>query len=149
LYGHGASGHGTTLEGSTDAMGTVRLTVATRRMYKLLVAHPQFPATIVERVDSEDKIRLTLPRTDNVGSVVIHSTGYIPGVVGRLSPILDTSGRRYLYADNVAIDGAKPQPAAFEINTPIELEDANGTVVYVTFKHIEARTSLLQYSRRS
>src|ERR1700730_1996566 len=48
---------------------------------------------------------IVLPRTDNVGSMVIDSTGYIPGLAGRLTPILDSINRTYLYADNIAIDG--------------------------------------------
>jgi hypothetical protein len=141
--------NGTTIEGLTGADGKAALMFATRRAFKLLVAHPSYPAAVVERVDPVDGVAVTLPRTDNVGSVVMHSIGYIPGLSGRLNPILDTSGRRYLYADNIAIDGGKPQPASFDINEPIELEDANGVVVYATVKYIASRVALLQYSRRT
>ena len=78
----------------------------------------------------------------------MHSTGYIPGLKGRLNPILDTSSRNYMYADNIAIDGGKVQPATFAINQPIELEDAEGTVVYATIKYIAARVALVQFTRR-
>jgi hypothetical protein len=79
----------------------------------------------------------------------MHSTGYVPGLVGRLNPIRDSGGRTYLYADNIAIDGGEDQPAKFAINIPIELEDADGTVVYVTVKHIAGRVALLQFTRRT
>lgn len=141
--------NGTTLEGRTDADGRCELTILTRRPYRLLVAHPEYPASIIDRVDAGEGARLKLPRMENVGSVVIHSTGYIPGLAGRLNPILDTANRTYLYADNIAIDGGKGQPATFEINVPIELEDANGFIVFATVKHIDGRTALLQYTRRS
>lgn len=140
--------NGTTIEGQTNADGKAALTFSTRRAFKLLVAHPLYPAVVLERVDPIDGVAVSLPRTDNVGSVVMHSTGYIPGFNGYLNPILDTSGRRYLYADNIAIDGGKPQPILFAINEPIELEDANGVVVYATVKHIASRVALLHYSRR-
>lgn len=67
--------NGTTLEALTDEKGLAAVKVATRRAYRLLVAHPQFPATIVERVDPAEELRVTLPRSDNIGSVVFHSTG--------------------------------------------------------------------------
>jgi hypothetical protein len=137
----------TTLKGNTGAEGTTLLSVQTRRNYRLLVGHPEFPAAIVERVDPTDSIEVILPRTDNLGSLVIESTGYIPGLAGRLSPILDTSERTYLYADNIAINGGALQPVAFRVNEPFELEDANGVVTFVTVRLIAGRTSLLQYLR--
>jgi hypothetical protein len=140
--------NGTTIDGKTDNSGRCGLDVKTRRIYRLLVAHPAFPAAIVDRIDPSDRARVTLPRTDNVGSVIMHSTGHIPGLKGRLNPILDTSHRTYLYADNIAINGGEGQPATFIINEPIELEDADGAVVYVTVRHIAADVALLQFTRR-
>ena len=90
-----------------------------------------------------------LPRTENIGSVVIESTGYIPGLNGRLNPILDTFSRTYLYADNIAIDSGKAQPVAFGVDAPFELEDANGKIVIAIVKHIRGQIALLQYTRCS
>jgi hypothetical protein len=139
--------NGTTLTATTGVDGTAPISVQTRRNYRLLVAHPEFPAAIVQWVDPADAIEVVLDRTDNVGSLVIDSTGYIPGLAGRLNPILDTSNRTYLYADNIAINGGAAQPACFEVNEPFELEDANGMVTFVTVRLIAGRTSLLQYLR--
>lgn len=66
----------------------------------------------------------------------MRGTGYIPGLKGRLNPILDSSNRTYLYADNIAIDGGKGQPVGFNVNVPFELEDADGTVVYAAVKYL-------------
>ena len=73
------------------------------------------------------------------------STGYIPGLSGRLNPILDTSNRTYLYADNIAIEGGKNQPVTFKVNEPFELEDADGIVMQVRVLHIQGRTTLLEF----
>jgi hypothetical protein len=140
--------NGTTLEGRTDASGSCTLTIKTRRNYRLLISHPEYPAAVLDQVDPAEGVRVELPRTENIGSVVIHSTGYIPGLNGRLNPILDTSNRLYLYADNVAINGGELQPASFKIDEPIELEDADGTIVFATIRHIAGRVSLLQFTRR-
>ena len=139
--------NGTTIQSTTNEDGNTKIVVATRRAYTLLVANALFPAVVIELVDPAQQVHVELPRTENVGSVLIETTGYIPGFAGRLSPIFDTFGRRYLYANNIAINGGKQQPVNFEINDPIELEDANGLIIYATIKYIAAQISLIQYSR--
>lgn len=139
--------NGTTLKGKTDKNGRCTLAVKTRRIFRALVAHPTFPAALIDKVDPSDGARVTLPRTENVGSVIMYSTGHIPGLNGRLNPTRNTSNRTYLYADNIAIDGGMAQPANFSINQPIELEDADGTVVYAAVKHIAGRVILMQFTR--
>ena len=140
--------NGTTVEGLTRADGRCVLTIQTRRFYTLLLSHSEYPAAIIERVDPAEGASVTLMRTENIGSVVVHSSGRIPGLTGRLNPILDTSGRTYLYANNIAVNGGEPQPVTFRVNVPIELEDANGVVVFATVKHIASRVTLLQFIRR-
>lgn len=140
--------NGTTIKAKTGTDGLADIQITTRRIYRLLVAHPEFPAAIIERVDPAGELRVTLPRSDNIGSTVFDSTGYIPGLHGRLNPIRDTNRRLYLYADNIAVDGGKAQPASFSINKPITLEDSRGVIVFATIKHIEGRVSLVQYTRR-
>jgi hypothetical protein len=135
----------TTKQTTTDTEGCAVLTIPTRRLYQLLVAHPDYPGAVVRSWDPKDDVTATLFVTENTGSVLGTSTGHIPGLEGRLNPILDTHNRMYLYADNIAIDGGKQQPVAFEVNVPIELEDCNGVVMQVRVLHIQGRTSLLQF----
>ena len=118
-------------------------------IYRLLVSHLQHPAAMVESMDPAEGAYVVIPRTENVGSLLIYGTGYIPDLEGRLNPILDTHGHAYLYADNIAINGGKEQPATFKVDVPIEPEDANGTIVFATVKHIQGQVTLLQYTRRS
>jgi hypothetical protein len=140
--------NGTTLTGISDKDGRCSIEVKTRRTFRLLIAHPAFPAAIIDKVNPSDSARVALARTKNVGSGIIHDTGLVPGLKGRLNPILDASNRTYLYADNIAIDDGKAQPATFAINQPMKLEDADGTIVYLTIKHISARVTLVQFTRR-
>ena len=88
-----------------------------------------------------------MPHSRDTGSVVVHSTGYIPGLNGRLNPILDRQNRRYLYADNIAVDGGKTQPVPFEVDRSFELEDAQAARFQVTVKLISGRTALLEYRK--
>lgn len=140
--------NGTTIDGHSNLEGLATLQIQTRRQYTLLIGHAAFPASMVAKVDPARSLNITLPRTDNVGSLIMHRTGHIPGLSGRLNPIRDTSNRAYLYADNIAINGGQAQPAPFAINAPFELEDANGTIVIAVVKHIQSRVALLQYTRR-
>lgn len=137
----------TTKSGQTDANGKVILTIPTRRKYQLLVAHPDFPAALISSWDPAENIQISLAVTENTGSVICHGTGYIPGLEGRLNPILDTSNRTYLYADNIAINNGESQPATFKVDEPFELEDSNGVVMQVRVIYIKGRTSLIQFVR--
>lgn len=137
----------TTKTGKTDSSGVAILTIPVRRSYQLLVAHPDFPGAVIPSWDPAEDIQVSLAPTEDTGSVVCHSTGYIPGLEGRLNPILDTSNRTYLYADNIAINGGENQPTTFKVNHPFELEDCNGVVMQVRVLHIQGHTSLIQFVR--
>jgi len=139
--------NGTVVNASTGAEGVAFFNLKVRRPSTLLASHPTFPAALYQNVDPSGSLTVVLPRTENVGSVTMDSTGYIPGLKGRLNPILDTSNRTYLYADNIAIKGGIGQPATFKVNDPLELEDADGVIVFMTVKHIAGRVSLIQFTR--
>ena len=132
-------------------LGIAKFTFQTRRGMRVLIAHPNRPGAMFPEWDPADGLRATLPASENTGSVICHSTVYIPGLEGRLNPILDSSNRMYLYADNIAIRGGEQQPAQFSIGKPFMLEDKNGVCMQVTVLYIQGRTSLLQYvyDRRS
>jgi hypothetical protein len=140
--------NGTFKSVTTNDDGVAVFDLKVRRQSTLLASHPRFPAAIFEKVDPDGTMRIELPRTDNIGSVTMRRTGYIPGLKGSLNPILDSSKRTYLYARNISIDGGKGQPVTFKLNVPLELEDADGTIVYATVKHIAGGISLIQYTRK-
>jgi hypothetical protein len=128
-------------------LGIARFQFQTRRRLRVLVGHPERPGAVIQDWDPIDNLRITLPASENTGSVICHGTGYIPGLEGRLEPILDARGRTYLYANNIAIRGGERQPASFEVGVPLSLEDANGTFMQVRVLHIQGDTSLLEYVR--
>jgi hypothetical protein len=135
----------TTKSSVSDEQGIAALTISTRRNFQLLIAHPRYPGAIIQSWDSGEDMNVTLATTENTGSVICMSTGYIPGLQGRLNPILDTSNRTYLYADNIAINDGENQPATFLINNPFDLEDCDGVIMQVRVLHIQGSTSLLQF----
>lgn len=137
--------NGTTKNAVTSPEGIAVIQIPIKRLYRLLIAHPRYSGTLINSWDPNDDLKVTLPESENTGSVVCHSICYIPGLEGRLNPILDTSNRTYLYADNIAINGGVQQPGKFVVNEPFELEDCNGLVMQVKVLFIRGRTSLLQY----
>lgn len=139
--------NGTTIDVLSNKDGRANLDLVAGRAYTLLVAHLKFRAKIIERFEVDRELDVRLISRPGVGSIIIHSTGSIPGLSGRLNPILDTLNRTYLYADNIAIAGGKPQPTKFVVNEPIELEDAQGSRFEVIVKIIAGRTSLIEYRK--
>ncbi|MEO9077771.1 MAG: hypothetical protein ABI268_00530, partial [Rhodanobacter sp.] len=135
----------TTKNATTPANGVAELSISTRRLYQLLVAHPEHAAAVIQSWDPTVDLTVTVADSENTGSIICHSTGHIPGLEGRLNPILDTHNRMHLYADNISISGGMQQPATFQVDVPFELEDSNGVVMQVRVLHIQGRTSLLQY----
>ena len=143
--------NGTTKSASTNQEGVAALIIPTRRLFKLLVAHASYPGAIVESWDPHEDVEVKLLPAEKIGSIICQSTCYINGLAGRLNPILDTSNRTYLYADNIAIDGGKQQPAKFSNNVPLELEDCNCVIMEVRILYIHrsyALTKTVRYGER-
>ena len=135
----------TWIDALTDPNGYASLKLNKSQVYTLLLAHPKHPSKVIENFREDGEIDIRLPISRYVGSLIIHSTGYIPGLNGRLNPILDASNRTYLYADNIAINGGQVQPTTFVVNEPFKLEDAQGSKFEVNVKLIIGRTALLEY----
>lgn len=135
----------TYLNNKANNEGVATFVINTRRNYKLYFANTNYPAYIVEKIDPENDFEISVHSSENIGSIICNSTGYIPGLKGRLNPIRDTFNRTYLYADNIAINGGEPQPAKFKVNDPMELEDCDGMILQVTIKDIQGQVSLIEF----
>lgn len=142
--------NGTYLQATTDLLGKCSFEISTRRKYSVLTAHPDYPSFILNDFDPNSDLEVLLHTNDDISSIIIQSTGYIPKFNGRLNPILDSSNRTYLYAENIAIDGGKGQPATFSINEPMSLEDNQGVIINIIFRFVNGRTTtLIEYTRPS
>lgn len=135
--------NGTFLQATTNDEGRGNFVIKTRREFSVLVAHPDFPSAVLDKYDPNEDLVMILNKIENIGSIVIQSTGYIPGLQGRLNPILDSSSRTYLYADNIAVNGGKNQPVTFSLNEPLTLEDSQGVVMNLIFRFVNGRTTAL------
>jgi len=89
---------------------------------------------------------IELPPLTSGGSVVFsESSGSLPGLSGRINPILDTKERTYLYADNIAIDGGAQQPVYFKRDQSLRLTDADGRELTARIIDIIGKSALLEY----
>ena len=132
----------------TEENGTCIFKDLPTQSYSIYISHPSHPGHVIDGYRPNKDLEILIAQNDNVGSlIVVEGTGYIPGLEGRLNPILDTSDRTYLYANNIAINGGENQPVTFEIGKPITLRDKHREVFAVLFLRIKGRTSLLQYKK--
>jgi len=132
----------------TDETGCATLNLYTTNLPMTVYAagHGYAAGLMREWVPGQGGLTLELKTLALGGSVIFeNATGHLPGLNGRLNPILDTSDRTYLYADNIAIDEGKQQPVTFFPGRPIRLTDAYGVEMSVTIIDITGRSALVEY----
>ena len=118
--------------------------IAPKEIHTIFLAHPDFPAVIVDNFENNFDLEITIFPKQGVGSAIFEGTGYIPDFQGRLNPILDSS--TYLYADNIAINGSVDgQPRYFTFGENISLEDCEGNVVDIRILRIVGDSAILDY----
>ena len=109
--------------------------------YEALVVRGWIPA-------EDDPLVVELTEQPDGGSIICPTgTGYIPGLTGRLNPILDTSDSTCIYATNIAVNGGLQQPVAFVRGKDMSMQDANGNEFQVCVVEIIGRSSLIGYRR--
>jgi hypothetical protein len=142
------SQNGTYLDGETGLEGKAIIGNRKHKPITVFCAHTDFPAFLLKDFDGFDlNIKLTkVPRT---GSIICpNGTGHIPGLEGRLNPILDNYNRLYLYATNIAIEDLPKQPVTFRLNEPVRLEDKFGNVFMTKVIEIVGRSSLIEFEEK-
>ena len=133
---------------TADAGGEARLNLHSVHLPMTVYAAGDGCSAHVEQgwIPSERALAIELTALPGGGSIVFpEGTGHIPGLVGRLNPMLDTSFRTYLYASNIAIGGGRQQPVSFVPGEELRLTDASGHELLVRIAAIKGRSSLLEY----
>lgn len=138
---------GTYQEATTTPSGSASIGNLKRDHVRVCAAHPAYPAFLREGHETDTPLNISLAPAEGTGSVIINSTGNIPGLDGRLNPILDDDNRMYLYANDIVIGDHLKQPAAFRLNVPFELRDAHGVRMRIELKAMKARSSLVEFKR--
>ena len=157
------SGEGTPVEGAVVLMaypnGTYLTSVSSQdgrcqfslyrtdqplKVLAAAVGYLPFKATIDPGPEEPVSLKLEPSKDERMALLFTRSTGYIPGVEGRLNPHKDG----YVYADNIAINGRLATPAAhFMIGEPLHLIDVFGVETTIRFVDVEGQFSLIEYTK--
>lgn len=132
----------------TDENGEATVSLHSTHLPMTVFVSAKGFAAHVERdwVPAKNSLAIELDSLSEGGSIIFtESTGEVPGLAGRLNPILDTLDRTYLYASNVAIEGGKQQPVHFVLGQELLLTDADGREKVVKIVEILGRSSILEY----
>ena len=130
----------------TDTLGRVRFGFHSELPITVYCAAPDHRGRVERGWRPPDALEIELEALPNGGSMVIpERTGHLPGLQGRLNPILDSLDRMYLYATNVSINEGRQQPVHFKLNEVLRLTDALGAEWLVRFVEMTGNSSVLEY----
>ena len=130
----------------TDTFGRVHFGFHSDLPINVFCAAPAHRARVERCWRPPAPLSVELEVLANGGSMVIPDrTGRLPGLAGRLNPILDNLDRMYLHATNVAIDEGRQQPVHFKLGESMRLTDVHGAEWLVRFVEMIGNSSLLEY----
>ena len=137
----------TYVTGRTDGDGLCALSFyrTDQEMLVLVAAEGYLPLHETVAIKGEEAVTLVLKpsRDDRKALLLTKSTGYLPGIEGRINPHKDG----YVYADNIAVDGSLATPAVhFELGQPLQFLDVYGVETTVRFLVVEGQFSLIEYT---
>ena len=136
----------TYLEKRTDAFGHAEFELHARLPMTVLCAAPGFAAWVGRDCAPDGPIDVRMRPSPNGGSLIIaNRSGHLPGIEGRLRPILDNLDRTYLYADNVAINDGLQQPVRFNLNERVRLTDSIGACATLWFREMLGSSCVFDY----
>ncbi len=108
--------------------------------------HPDAGGLKLDWLPNRGGLLLELDALKSGGSSIFRQrVGQIPGLRGRLNPILDSLDRTYLYADNIAINEGQQQPVHFRLGQQMRLTDSSGVDILVAIVDIRGQSSLVEY----
>jgi len=137
----------TYLEGRSDENGVGHFIIRTRKVYTVLIAHPEYPAVLLKNINPKEDIEVVIDKMEGFGSKIINKSDFIPGLKGKIKPISKSEKKLTLYADNIAIEEGANQPYSFELNKSLKLEDNAGNRMLLTFRFFQGSIALVDYRK--
>ena len=133
---------------TTDEAGEAAIELHSTHLPMTVYAAAPGHAAHVERewVPNRQALVLELPSLPHGGAAIVdETTGHLPGLGGRLDPIIDAHDRTYLYADNISINHGMQQPVYFTPGEELRLTDNSGYELLVKIVDIAGRSALVEY----
>ena len=138
----------TWMQAETDSFGRVRFGFHSDLPITVFCAAPACAGHAERGWRPPEPLSVSLRPLPGGGSAVFpEGSGHLPGLRGRLNPILDNLDRTYLYTTNVAVDQGKPQPVSFKLTQPLLLTDVHGSERIVRFLDMFGKSALLEYEQ--
>lgn len=136
----------TWMAADTDTFGRATFDFHSELPITVFCAALGYTARVEQAWRPPEPLSLELEELRGGGSAVFtEGTGHLPGLAGRLNPILDNLDRTYLYTTNIAIEEGKAQPVHFKLGRPLLLTDVNGFEWSVRFVDMIGKSSLVEY----
>ena len=133
-------------ERRTGAFGHADFLLHTRLPMTVMCAAPGFAAAVVRDHLPNGALDVRLaPRPGGGSTIIADRTGHLPGIEGRLNPILDRLDRTYLYAANIAVNNGAQQPVHFALNEPLRVTDSLGATAMLWFREIMGGSCVFDY----
>ena len=132
----------------TDEHGEAQLNLHTTHLPMTVFAVARGFSACLERawIPAERGLAFDLEELPGGGAAIFpEATGHLPGLNSRLHPVLDSHGRTYLYASNVAINQGQTQPVHFGFGESLRLADAEANELDVRVIYVEGRSALVEY----
>ena len=136
----------TFLEAHTNVLGQADFLLHSHVPMTVFCAAPGYSAAVVTEQVPNGAVSLQLDAAADGGSrIIANRTGQLPGIRGRLNPVLDHLDRMYLYADNIAVNDGMAQPVHFALNEPLRLTDAQGATATLLFREMLGASCIFDY----
>ena len=130
----------------TDTFGRVSFSLHSDLPMTLFCAAPGHLGAVVRGWRAAVERSVDLKPLPEGGSIVFtEGAGHLPGLQGRLNPILDDLDRMYVYGTNIGIDGGKRHPVHFKLGQTLRMTDVHGSRLMVRFVDMAGRSALLEY----
>ena len=132
-------------EAHTDPSGHADFLLYARLPVTVLCAAKGFRAEVAHAHPFEPIEARMRPAPDGGSLIIANQAGHLPGIHGRLHPVLDELDRTWLHADTVAINDGAPQPVRIHLNEPVHLTDSQGARATLWFREMVGTSCVFDY----
>lgn len=121
----------------------------TEQCVKVFAAAPGYEAMVKKYSGAAGTLAVSMKASDTKNSAVIRSAGELPGIDGRINPVLDNLKRLYLYTTKIGLEAngrPAPQPLKFALGRQIDAMDSTGKDFKMWVVDITPQVSVVEFT---
>lgn len=127
---------GTYLRNTTNPEGVAQFGPTAFRATTAFVAHREYPSEFIPGLSQS--VQVAMKRADLTSSMIaLRGWTTVKGLLGHVDFIHDRHGRKYIYTQNIAIDGGRQQPVGIELGKRVLLQESSGASVSIIVKAVQ------------